>query len=289
MIKEFEAVPCPACGEFGATPVRTKHDIVECIGCGLVYLRTRGTKESLEEHYQRYASNPGSHMRVPSTISEAKKSGLRRDYFLSDVMNCVGKPEPDYRTRILDIGSGWSAFLDNAKEKGYGVQGIEICREMAHYSVNVLRIPCYRQQLESIDFPPRYFSAVTAIHSLEHLPNVATALRTIHRILEDNGCFCGIVPNFNSYVSQKQKDNWCWLDPEMHYAHFTPTTLDSTLRRFDFQPISIYTKQGDFDGNIIQQQIRIHEPHVHAIAERMVELEQTGQGEEIRFFAMKNP
>ncbi len=269
-----ERVNCPICKADSAVQVRSAADIVKCVFCSTVYLRTRPTVNELEKHYQMYADNPGSHMRLPDSIALAKQSGLRRDYFMNELLTFVG----DKREFILDIGCGWGAFLDNALDKGFKPVGVEICNTMACYSILLLHIHVHRKQLEDCNLSPESFQVVTAIHSLEHLPVQYRALQYIHGILEPGGLFCGIVPNFDSYSSSLLKDGWPWLDPSMHYVHFTIASLRSALERFGFEVVRLYTATGDFDPKII--------PNVSTPEEIKV-LEATEQGEEIRFFAVK--
>ncbi len=279
MIRDFETVACPICGSNKCHKVREKHDIVECDKCGIVYLRTRGTAKALEQHYQTYASNPGSHMRVPSSLKEAESNGLKRDYFLNELMEFTRTAND---RKLLDLGSGWGAFLLNARSRGFNVNGCEICKEMADYATNVLKIYTHQSQFEQCALAPRSLRAITMLHSLEHLPNTRTALAYAHALLSDGGWLAGIVPNYASFMSQAQGDKWCWLDPDMHYLQFTMTTLRNTLRSFGFDVARMYTVTDDFDRNLIEQ-TRRQKNEVRSIEQ----LEAAGRGEAIRFFAQR--
>jgi len=131
---------------------------------------------------------------------------------------------------------------------------------------------------------------VTAIHSLEHLPYPKTAWETVRRILRPGGFFCGIVPNFESLCSRAQKEGWMWLDPNMHYVHYTENTLRQCLERFGFQPIRIYTATGDFDPGQVAKvvsassQVPIGEEEMKSRIEAVCA---SGEGEELRWFAQK--
>lgn len=281
-----EKVSCPNCGVDNGTRVRNSADICQCGNCGLVYLRTRPPVKQMEDWYQNYHSNPGSHMALPTADDQIKKSGLRRDYFMNEIVDgfagrCGGG--------FIDVGAGWGAFLDNARDHGFEVAGCEICRGMAEFAQTRLNIPVATAQLEECDFRllKEPVSVVSLIHTLEHLPSTQNALNYIWNLLKPGGWICGIVPNFGSLCSQTMRDQWPWLDANWHYTHYSPDTLRDVLIRHRFNPARIYTKSGDFDPTIIQAQIRIHEPNVHAISERITELEAEGRGEECRFFAQK--
>lgn len=266
-----EKVPCPLCNSEKAETVRTIKDIVQC-ECGMVYLRTRPSVKELEVHYQRYASNPGSHMALPKTFDEVRYTGLRRPDVMRDILHYCGEE----RGRLLDIGSGWGAFLLGAREVGFTVQGVEICREMAEFAWNKLGIVTWDQQIEKLRLGPGSLQVVTLLHSLEHLPHLSDALQWMHKALKMGGLICGIVPNFDSWASNAMRDKWPWLDPEMHYSHMTQSTLQKALWQFGFNVVEINTVTGDFDRRLL--------PH---FPPQLAELEKNGKGEEIHWVAVK--
>lgn len=276
-----QVIDCPICGSNSCHRIRQSADIQKCDECSLVYLRTRPDVAQLEKWYQNYHTSPGSHMALPKTIEAVKASGLRRDYFMNELLSFCD-PKGGTTNRILDIGCGWGAFLDNARDKGFDPIGVEICRGMADFAAQFLNIPTFTQQFESVGFDEKHFRCITAIHTLEHLPWIGQALSTIYRDLEDGGWFCGIVPNFASFCSQKQLDRWVWLDANWHYTHFTPETLKDALIGTGFDPVGIYTATDDFDRGEINQQIMRQ-----ATPTTIDELENSGMGEAIRFFARK--
>lgn len=85
---QTERVACPYCASTIANPVRQSADIVECLECGTVYLRTRLRPEVLYALYQNYA-HEGSHMRLPKTRQEIEQSGLRREEFVRLVLEFI--------------------------------------------------------------------------------------------------------------------------------------------------------------------------------------------------------
>lgn len=274
--------PCPMCDAQTGETVRNKADIIRCDKCGLVYLRSKPDQAELERHYQMYADNPGSHMKLPATIEAAKASYLRRQYLLNELVEFTGGD----RHKLLDIGCGWGAFLDNARDHGFDVRGVEICKRMADYAVNELGINVHQTQVELIPFNDEEIQVVMMIHSLEHLPNQRRALNFIHQIVAPRGYLCGIVPNFASFCSQSMDDNWPWLDPAMHYVHFTPQTLVKALWSCGFNMLRIYTDTGDFDQGMIGREIEKRFGMVNAL-DKLDQIKNNNEGEEIRFFAQK--
>lgn len=284
----IETTACPICETTESTVCRSRADIVECANCRTVYLRTRPSVESMTARYQTYADGQ-SHMRLPVTIEEVRTSGLRREYFMQEMLA--------YAERVggllgasLDIGCGWGAFMLNARDKGYAPVGVEICSKMADFANTFLGLTVYNAQLEECGFMDGQFSAVSVIHTFEHLPNQKRALSCIHRILRPGGIVCGIVPNYGSLCSKAQRDSWPWLDPEMHYVHFTVDTLRVALERGGFELLKLYTHTGDFDLHLLMEQIKSESNLPMTLTEVTARIEEhwkANEGEEIRFFARK--
>jgi SAM-dependent methyltransferase len=276
---------CPVCGGENATACRNGADIVRCDACAAVYLRTRMDADSMYEHYQRYADGD-SHMRLPQTVDEVRTSGLRRDYFMTEIVECG-----DRLKRTLDIGSGWGAWLSNARNKGMETVGVEVCHKMADFANSVLGIQTHTEQFEDLRFPDNSFDLVTCLHSLEHLPYPGRAWLEITRILRPGGLFCGMAPNFDSFCSTELGDKWPWLDPNMHYVHYTVEKVKSLLLRQGFTILKLETAIGDFDRRLLGRTIQGKNAvpmGEEEMQDAVTKICQRGEGEEIRWIAKKN-
>lgn len=234
---------CPLCGAecHSAPKYRDGLDIVQCAYCSLVFLRTRDSCETTRAYYQGYASRAGSHMRLPLTLDEAHRSGLRRDYFMRWLLKHT-KAEG----KLIDVGGGWGAFANHAREKGFDPAVVELCEEAAHYAQETLGIPAYSRDIETLGFADESVQVVVALHTLEHLHDPDHALATIHHILKPGGLFCGIVPNIESLSSEMLLEKWLWLDPENHLTYFAPRTLEKHLVVRNFAKLELFTQTGDF-------------------------------------------
>ena len=279
---------CPMCGSPKAATERTRADIVKCAECNIVYLRTRPSRESMEARYQTYADG-ASHMRLPVTVDEMRTSGLRREYFMQELLSYVDKPG-GMLGKLLDIGCGWGAFLANAREKGFEVEGMEICAKMANFANSVMGLKVHSKQLVDHAFEAGSFNVVNLIHTLQCLPYPKEAIAYAHSLLRPGGVLCGIVPNFGSLCSKNQRDAWAWLDASVHYVHFTPVTLRIALEKQGFKLLKLYTHTGDFDVPTLVIQVRLENNMPMSNDEVSARIEahwQTGEGEEIRFFAKR--
>jgi len=275
---------CPLCASDAtkAQIFRTETDIVQCQDCSLVYLRTHPDEEQTLMYYQHYADDT-SHMRLPKNVEEIRSSGLRREYFMQELLQHAKPPG-----MLLDIGCGWGAFLANARDKGFTPYGIDVCHKAANFAATVLGIPTVCDELEDCQFTDGMFDVVVAIHTLEHLVSPTEALKRIHLILKPGGVLCGIVPNIDSFCSLKRKERWQWLDVNTHYIHFAPPTLKRTLESHGFELLGLYTTTGDYDQrelNLLLDEKEGHALTTDELNEQLKQLWEAGRGEEIRFFA----
>lgn len=281
--KGTQTTSCPMCGSSNAKRVRESVDLVECLDCETAYMRTRLNFAALKQVYQSYAGAE-SHMSPPETESEIISSPLRREDFMLETLEFV---EPE--GKALDVGCGWGAFLLNARERGFEPYGIEITENVREYARLKLNIPVVETDFIAGDYAENDFSLVAMIHSLEHLPDPAAAIEKSYAILKPDGVFCGIVPNFGSFASKTLKDAWEWLDPQRHLTYFTPATLEKSLSKSGFEILRIYTTKGDYnsaDLKILIKKVFNLETESEIIA-KMQALAESGEGEEIRFFARK--
>jgi SAM-dependent methyltransferase len=279
---ETERIACPFCDVVEAVSVRTAGDIVRCDRCSTVYLRTRNNAAARHRTYQRYADE-GSHMACPADPAGVKSSGLRRPYLLDELMRLgvtIG--------RYLDVGCGWGALLDEARDRGFAVQGVELTKRSAAYACLRLQIPVVNGDFDTVHPPEGVFSVVSMVHVLEHLAAPKAALERIHGLLRPGGVYFGIVPNFASLCSRTEGDNWLWLDPHYHYVHYTPDTLRRHLEEAGFTIERIYTATGDYGRAPVLAAARAAYPGEGLDDDALIQrIEREMQGEEIRFFARR--
>jgi SAM-dependent methyltransferase len=98
--------------------------------------------------------------------------------------------------RTLEIGAGLGEHLAYEQLNGVDYYALELREEMAERIrerfPNVKTIVGDIQQ--ALDFPQHHFDRVVAIHVLEHLPDLPSALKEIHRLLSPKGRFDVVIP-----------------------------------------------------------------------------------------------
>lgn len=225
----LQSVPCALCGADDFRVLYEARDkmlghpapgcyVVRCRRCGLVYLNPRPPLSAKAAFYgDSYAfdeKNPAveiEHYRPVIEYLSRLKSG-----------------------RVLDVGTGNSSFLTVMRDRGWEVAGTEVDESLVEYFRNRHGIELFLGQLEDAGYPAGSFDAVTMFGVLEHVPDPASLLGEVSRILKDDGVFC--LWSFNRDIEARMLGRyWPGFDPPRHFYSFSRETLTRLLDRAGFQ------------------------------------------------------
>jgi len=98
--------------------------------------------------------------------------------------------------RVLELGAGLGEHISYEKLEGLEYYAVEFRPEMAARMkerfplVNVIVADCQKQ----LDFPDKFFGRIIAVHVLEHLPDLPSAVIEAHRLLDPKGEFRVVIP-----------------------------------------------------------------------------------------------
>jgi len=163
------------------------------------------------------------------------------------------------------VGCGMGEFLTYAKSQGWDVVGLEPSRE-AVAACMAKNLEVYSLGVEDfLEQHPRYrsyFSVVSLLNILEHIPGPVELLRAAKKLLVAGGLVLIQVPNDFSALQRSaqqaiQKKPW-WIAIPDHINYFTFDSLQQFLRRLDYQvcdarsdfPMELFLLMGDdYVGN----------------------------------------
>lgn len=145
---------------------------------------------------------------------------------------------------ILDVGAGdgtFSNFIKN-KSKKYSIDALEL-------SINAIKIGKQKyksinfinQNLEQLDLKTKKYDTVFAIEVVEHLLDIDTCLKNIHKVLNKNGYLCITTTDFNllkkillaSFVWEKY-----FYPNNPHIRFFTKKSLIDICQKHGFKFVS---------------------------------------------------
>lgn len=172
------------CSEHRRRPGKVRDDesleILECQGCGLVFLSLTELPETFYEKSCMHNDEPPS---VSAWLHDTDRDDERRFCSLSEAMT---------NRDVLDFGCGSGGFLLKARSKAHSIMGIELeARLYPHFQTNGLEV------FQSIDELPsdQNFDLITAFHVVEHLEDPATMLEKLAKKLRGGGRIVIEVPS----------------------------------------------------------------------------------------------
>lgn len=141
--------------------------------------------------------------------------------------------------RLLDFGCGAGMFLQEMREFGWTVEGLDFSETVAQQVTENTGIPVHVGTLPHTQIEPESFDAVTMWNSLEHVYHPRETVRHAAAALRPGGLLVAGVPNFDSWGYRTFQHDWHGLELPRHLTHFTPKTLTATLEAEGYRVLSI--------------------------------------------------
>ena len=230
---------CPVCEStninkfIDSNDFSTSHEnytIFKCNHCDFAFTQDVPDEDSIGNYYksEEYVSH-----------SDTKKGlffklyHIVRNHMLKSKQHTVEKIAGIKNGKILDIGTGTGYFLNQMKNAGWDVSGIEQdhdAREFgkSHFGLNVF------DKNKLFDFDENSFDVITMWHVLEHIHRYDEYLKQIKKILKPNGKLIIAVPNYTSTDARHYKKYWAAYDLPIHLWHFSPKSIKLLLDKYNF-------------------------------------------------------
>ena len=278
-------VRCDLCGSSEAADLFAHEDacipneglsfrVVECRGCGLIYLtpRPQGSglaalypqeyhdtlqregrvrrrsgslgkriRRSLLEQFYQYPIRGGrSGAATNSLLRRARATFLQLERWRLRMGGREATIIPFVGAgRLLDVGCGTGKDLDAFKEMGWDITGVEVSAYAASVARQRLECEILVGDFEEVPLGDEGFDVVRFSHSLEHLPSPRRALEKAYRVLRAGGLLWIEVPNAASLERRLFGKHWIGWDLPRHFYHFTPWTLSRMLACTGFRPVKV--------------------------------------------------
>jgi len=235
----WERIGCPICGTNASDPfVQTfdrfdperepQYGIVQCRGCGFVYLNPRPKADAMTTFYSQEGYDPFQTLEVKASLYD-------RIYRLIREINLHWKlrfsSQAKAPGRLLDIGCATGEFPLRMQAKGWQVQGIETDPAAAAYARN--RGVSVFKRVRKLEDNARY-SLITLWHVLEHIHDLRGVLQKIARMSTPGGQLIIAVPNIRSLDFQRYGKDWIALDAPRHLYHFDRESMRSLIEPYGF-------------------------------------------------------
>lgn len=199
--------------------------VVQCLECGLCFTNPRPAALSLDDFYPLDYG--------PHQTKEEKRTLPRR---LLKRWRRPRAPLPWHgQGRLLDFGCGGGTFLQEMREHGWQVTGLDTSTETVQRLRDELGLHVLHGTLPHPDLEPESFDVITMWHALEHVPDPRAVLTAARRLLAPHGKLIVAVPNIDSLAFRTFGPHWFALDLPRHLVHFAPWTLHFMLEQAGFR------------------------------------------------------
>ena len=151
------------------------------------------------------------------------------------------------KSKVLDIGCMHGYFLNFLKKK-YDCDTIGIETENYFLKKKTKNIEIFIEnifQFASKNKNKNKFDLIIMSHSLEHFENPVKVISVLKKLLSENGKCLIIVPNYYSFLSRILKNHWGWLQPSVHFFHFSKKGLSRIFKKLNFKLDLIHKNGGD--------------------------------------------
>ena len=200
--------------------------VVECRGCGMVYLDPRPAAGVIQAGYEE-VDDPRFTEQNPERIRTFARS-------IGSILKRTGL-DPRGK-RLLDVGCAGGACLVAARELGFEAEGIEPSRCLSAHARSQYGLNVRQGILKPGIYPENSFDAISLWDVLEHVPEPHELLATIGSLLKPDGYLWLSYPNIGSVAARLMGWRWpFWLSVHLHY--YRPDSLRRQLERAGFAPL----------------------------------------------------
>jgi len=213
-------------------------DVLRCPTCGLVFRADPPTRAELADIYAldyfRDSVN-GSNLHGYSDYlrdeAQHRANARRRLRLVERYASRSG--------RLLDVGCAAGFFAEEAAQRGWHAEGVDVSAEMAKWGRAHLGVRIAEGTLRDVPSAPGSFDAVTMWDYLEHATDPADDLARSHELLGSGGILALSTGDIGSAAARLSGRRWHLLTPRHHNFFFSRKTLADLLGRSGFEVLQM--------------------------------------------------
>ena len=203
--------------------------IVRCRACGLVFVGRAIEPEELVALYDSsYWDDPEEVGYDGYGDAEARK----RHHFRTLLHELESLVPPG---RLLEVGSAYGYFLDEARGRGWEVHGVEPSPHAARHAREAFGLDVDERPLAELPPEPGSVDAVALWDVIEHLPDPRRTLESAHARLRPGGVVGISTGDFESLSARLHGRHWSLMTPPWHQFYFSRKTLRRLLEVVGFE------------------------------------------------------
>lgn len=137
-----------------------------------------------------------------------EERGRRRD--ARRLLDLLGVHVP--HGRLLQVGCGYGLLLDEARRRGYDVEGVELSAEASRYARERLGLTVQEMAVEEMELKDKRYDALVLVDVIEHLEDPVAVLDRLLTVLEPDGALLIVTPDPASLTARVAGSRWwCYI------------------------------------------------------------------------------
>jgi len=218
--------------------VKDGFEILRCRSCGLLFRADLPSPEELPTLYDGAYFRSEEHSEGGQGYADyVAEEELHRLNARRRLSLLEGSLRPG---RLLDVGCAAGFFLDEARQRGWSVTGVEVSAEMASWASEQVGIDdVIRGLFTAHEWPEAAFDCVTMWDYIEHTIDPVFELRLAQRILRPGGFLALSTGDAGSLAARASGRRWHLLTPRHHNYFFTRGSLSLALERAGFTVLAV--------------------------------------------------
>lgn len=238
-------------------------EIAKCRRCGLVQRAEMPTAAELDEIYARdyfvRADDDTSGQGYLDYVSDAAEHRLNAQRRL-EMLARHGATGG----RLLDVGAAAGFFVDEARKRGWEVEGLDVSPDMTEYARTELALPVTTGHFK--DFTSdRTFDLITMWDYIEHTVDPVGDVERAASLLRPGGLLVLSTGDIDTFVARASGRRWHLLTPRHHNYFFSARTLDVVLSGAGLEVESSKHRAGYFSVTYLVHKLRTMLPAGRAI------------------------
>ena len=229
---------CPLCHNATLTIIARelrqgeKRKVFFCRRCELGILDSKIGAGELKKFYAaEYRQSPkltsqGNPAELFSTFAPLQDNRLR-----------LLRPYLTKKTNLLEVGCSAGMFLYHAKKRVREVVGIDFDTASAKYAARKCHCQIYTTDITETPLPKKYFDAIVAFQTLEHVANPIEFINTLKEYLKPGGVMMIEVPNLYDALAYVYDlpNHYKFFFHAAHLWYFTARSLNKLMSDCDFK------------------------------------------------------
>ena len=133
---------------------------------------------------------------------------------------------------LLEIGCAFGFFLDEARQAGFSVQGLELSQKASDYAKEHLKLQVHKESFLSYPLEANSCELICAFYVIEHIPQQRSLFKKISASLKKGGLFFFALPSTYGPLFHRQQEKWLQTHPGDHFVDYSPQSLKKILRLY---------------------------------------------------------